>query len=109
VTVLMEAGFDVVFRSPVDTALDGVDPLLHSDYGGHITTSPGKRLFFIVSFRWQTGDDDLLWTNVGITSTSFSPTIPTTSWTLSRIFEIGPILNPVAFQGIAFEYCCPLI
>lgn len=87
VAVLMEAGFDVVFHSPADAALDGVDPLLHPVYGGHITSSPGKRLFSIVSSRWQTCDDDLLLQNVGITSTSFSPTIPTTSWTLSRIFE----------------------
>jgi len=49
VAVLMEAGFDVVFRSPADVALDGVDPLLHPDYGGHITSSPEKRLFSIVS------------------------------------------------------------
>ena len=29
VAVLMEAGFDVVFRIPTDAALDVVDPLLH--------------------------------------------------------------------------------
>ena len=41
VDVLMEAGFDVVFRIPTDTVLDGVDPILHPTYGGHIITPDG--------------------------------------------------------------------
>ena len=43
VAVLLEAGFDVVFRIPTDAALDGVDPSLHPDYGGHITTPDGRQ------------------------------------------------------------------
>jgi hypothetical protein len=31
VAVLMEAGFDVVFRIPTDATLDGVDPIIHPD------------------------------------------------------------------------------
>ena len=41
VAVLMEAGFDVLFRIPTDAPLDGVDPIIHPDYGGHITTPDG--------------------------------------------------------------------
>ena len=47
VAVLMEAGFDVVFRIPTDAILDGVDPILHPDYGGHITTPDGRQLMMI--------------------------------------------------------------
>lgn len=53
VAVLMEAGFDVasrfsvVFRTPADADLDAVDPLLHPDYGGHITTPDGRQVMMI--------------------------------------------------------------
>ena len=40
-------GFDVVVRIPTDAALDGVDPSLHSDYGGHITTPDGRQVMMI--------------------------------------------------------------
>ena len=40
--VLMESGFDVLSRIPTDAALDGVDPILHPTYGGHITTPDGQ-------------------------------------------------------------------
>ena len=42
VPVLMETGFDVVFRIPTDADLDGVDPILHPEHGGHITTPDGS-------------------------------------------------------------------
>ena len=41
VVVLMEVGFDVLFRIPTDATLDGVDPIIHPDIGGHITTPDG--------------------------------------------------------------------
>jgi len=63
VAVLMEAGFDVVFRIPTDAALDGVDPILHPAYGGHITTPAGRQVMMICYDK-----------NVAVTSTSFSPT-----------------------------------
>jgi len=47
VAVLMEAGFDVVFHIPTDAILDGVDPILHPDYGGHITTPDGRQVMMI--------------------------------------------------------------
>ena len=47
VAVLLEAGFDVVFRIPTYAGLDGVDPSLHSDYGGHITTPDGRQVMMI--------------------------------------------------------------
>jgi hypothetical protein len=47
VAVLMEAGFDVVFRIPTDAILDEVDPILHPDYGGHITTPDGRQVMMI--------------------------------------------------------------
>ena len=47
VAVLMEEGFDVVFRIPTDTVLDGVDPILHPTYGGHIITPDGWQVMMI--------------------------------------------------------------
>jgi hypothetical protein len=47
VAVLMEAGFDVVFRISTDAALDGVDPILHPTYGVHITTPDGWQVMMI--------------------------------------------------------------
>ncbi len=47
VVVLMEAAFDVVFRIPTDAPLDGVDPILHPAYGGHITTPDGRQVMMI--------------------------------------------------------------
>jgi hypothetical protein len=44
VGVLKKAGFDVVLRTPADAALDGVDVILHPDYGGHITTPAGRQI-----------------------------------------------------------------
>ena len=41
VAVLLETVFDVLFRIPTDDPLDGVDPIIHPDYGGHITTPDG--------------------------------------------------------------------
>ena len=38
----MEEAFVVVFRIPTDAPLDGVDPILHPAYGGHITTPDGS-------------------------------------------------------------------
>ena len=53
----MEEAFDVVFRIPTDTALDGVDPILHPEHGGHITTPDGSsnrvvphRFYFLPSY-----------------------------------------------------------
>jgi hypothetical protein len=37
----MEEGFDVIFRIPTDTVLDGVYPILNPANGGHITTPDG--------------------------------------------------------------------
>jgi hypothetical protein len=42
VAVLMEAGFDVVFRIPY-----GVGPVLHPNYGGHITTPDSRQVMMI--------------------------------------------------------------
>ena len=47
VPVLMETGFDVVFRIPTDADLDGVDPILHPEHGGHITTPDGRQVMMI--------------------------------------------------------------
>ncbi len=47
VAVLMEAGFDVHFRIPTDATLDEVDPIIHPDYGGHITTPDGRQVMMI--------------------------------------------------------------
>ncbi len=47
VAVLMEAGFDVHFRIPTDATIDAVDPIIHPDYGGHITTPDGRQVMMI--------------------------------------------------------------